>query len=261
MHKYINLNSIIKSLNKFGSKKPFPYTIIDGFFKKEIAKKLEAEFPKYNDKILHVYDNYCEVKKSSNNWNLFPPLTYKIFSILNSEEFLRKISKKIKSNKLFPDFGLNGGGWHLMNRKGKLNPHLDYFLHPKTEYQRKFNLIIFLSSNWKEKWGGETCFYSKNLKNKKLPGRLEKKIYPKFNRAIIFDTTKTSWHSVEKIKLDKIRKSIAVYYLIEPQKNNLINRKKALYAPTHKQLKSKKILNFIKLRSNPNYFSKVYKTK
>ena len=39
----------------------------------------------------------------------------------------------------------------------------------------------------KEKWGGETCFYSKNLKNKKLPGRLEKKIYPKFNRAIIFD--------------------------------------------------------------------------
>ena len=102
-----------------------------------------------------------------------------------------------------------------MNRKGKLNPHLDYFLHPKTEYQRKFNLIIFLSSNWKEKWGGETCFYSKNLKNKKLPGRLEKKIYPKFNRAIIFDTTKTSWHSVEKIKLDKIRKSIAVYYMTD----------------------------------------------
>ena len=30
---------------------------------------------------------------------------------------------------LYPDYGLNGGGFHIMGNKGKLNPHLDYVIH------------------------------------------------------------------------------------------------------------------------------------
>ena len=58
-----------------------------------------------------------------------------------------------------------------------------------------------------------------------------------------------------------IRKSIAAYYLIPLKKNNIIERQKALYAPTKNQIGNKKIAKFIKLRSNSNLFSKVYKTK
>ena len=163
--KYINLNNLRRGLFTFGFKKPFPYAIVDNFFNKNIAKKLEIEFPKYKDKNLHEYKNYCEVKKSCNNWNLFPSLTYKIFTILNSKEILELISKKTKISGVIPDYGLNGGGWHLMANKGKLNPHLDYDLHPKFNAQRKLNLIIFLSSGWNKKWGGETSFFFK--KNKK----------------------------------------------------------------------------------------------
>ena len=261
MLKYINLNNLKRGLFDFHSKKPFPYAVVDNFFNKTIAKKLEIEFPKYKDKNLHEYKNYCEVKKSCNNRNLFPPLTYKIFTILNSKEILKLISKEAKISKIMPDYGLNGGGWHLMNNKGKLNPHLDYDLHPKINAQRKLNLIIFLSKNWIKKWGGETSFFSRNTKNKNMPGKLIKKIYPKFNRAIFFDTSKMSWHAVEEIKTKKIRKSIAVYYLIPPRKDKLVSRQKALYAPTKKQIGNKKILEFIKFRSNPKLFSKVYKTK
>ena len=85
MNKYINCINLNKSLNNFISKKPFPYTIVDNFFKKNIAIKLSKEFPEYTDKSLHEYKNYCEIKKSSNNWNLFPPLTYKVFLMLNSD--------------------------------------------------------------------------------------------------------------------------------------------------------------------------------
>ena len=99
------------------------------------------------------------------------------------------------------------------------------------------------------------------MKNKNIPGKLIKKIYPKFNRAIFFDTSKMSWHAVEEIKTKKIRKSIAVYYLIPQKRNKFITRQKALYAPTKKQIGNKKVLKFIKIRSNPKLFSKVYKTK
>jgi len=261
MNKYINFNNLNKPLNSFNSKKPFPYAIVDNFFKKSIAIKLSKEFPKYANKSLHEYNNYCEIKKSSNNWNLFPPLTYRIFSILNSNLITKILSKNLKISNIFTDYGLNGGGWHLMNNKGRLNPHLDYSLHPKISGQRKFNLIIFLSSNWKKNWGGETAFYAKNLNNKKIPGKLITKIYPKFNRAIIFDTSKTSWHAVAPIKINKIRKSIAVYYLVNLKKSKISKRKKALYAPSKYQINNKKVLKFIKLRSDPNLFSKAWKTK
>ena len=261
MSKYINFSNLTKALGKFNAQKPFPYAIVDNFFKKSIAKKLEKEFLNYNDKNLHVYNNYCEIKKSCNNWNLFPPLTYKIFTLLNSDKILNLISKKLNISKIFSDYGLNGGGWHLMYKNGKLNPHLDYDLHPKMKAQRKFNLIVFLSREWKKNWGGATCFYFKNNKNKNLPGKLARKIYPKFNRAILFDVTKYGWHSVEPIKAQKIRKSIASYYLTPTKKNKISRRKKALYSPTKNQINNKKILNFIKMRANPHLFSKVYRTK
>ena len=56
-----------------------------------------------------------------------------------------------------------------------------------------------------------------------------------------------------------IRNSMAVYYLINPSKKDLLNRSRALYAPTNKQKGNKKILKFIKLRSSTKHFSKVYR--
>ena len=60
-----------------------------------------------------------------------------------------------------------------------------------------------------------------------MPGKLFKKILPKFNRAVIFDTSNYSWHGVEPIKGNSIRKTIAVYYLIPIKKNNEIKRQRA----------------------------------
>ena len=82
--KFINFNNLNKGLGKFKYRKTFPYTVIDNFFNEKIAKKLEKEFPNYKDRNLHVYNNYCEVKKTLNIWNLFPPLTYNIFTILKA---------------------------------------------------------------------------------------------------------------------------------------------------------------------------------
>ena len=259
--KFINYNNFNKGLRKLKSQKNFSYTIIDNFFNEKIAKKLEKEFPNYKDKNLHVYNNYCEVKKTLNIWNLFPPLTYNIFTILNSEKVTQLISKKLKIPNVISDHGLHGGGWGLLSKGGKLNPHLDYSLHPKIYAQRKFNLIVFLSRSWKKNWGGELTFYLKNRNNKKMPGKLFKKILPKFNRAVIFDTSNYSWHGVEPIKGNSIRKTIAVYYLIPIKKNNEIKRQRALYAPVKKQIYNKKILQFIKMRSNPKKFSRVYITR
>ena len=259
INKYININKLNNSLKNFNKGKPFPYAIIDNFLKKNLAKKTEKEFPNFTNKELHEYRNYCEIKKSTNLWNLFKPNTYQLISILNSSEFTNNIKKKLRMKNLYSDPGLNGGGLHIMGKGGRLNPHLDYVIHPKLNIKRKFNLIIFLTSNWKDKNGGELCFFAKNKKNKNMPGEIVKKIMPKFNRAVLFDTSMYSWHAVSRILTTDTRKSIATYYLTLKDKK-IENRKKALYSPLKNQMKNKKVKNFIKMRSSIKSYNKVFVT-
>ena len=254
---FIKIEKFKKALSKFNSIKPFPYVVVDDFLSLNLAKKIEKNFPNHSDKKLWSYKNYCEIKKATDNWNMFPPEAYQLLSILNSHDFLETIKKKIKLKNLYPDYGLNGGGFHIMGEKGKLNPHLDYIIHPKLNLMRKFNLIVFFNLKWKPNNGGELCLYEKNPHNKKLPGKLVKKIKPKFNRAILFDTSLSSWHGVNEVK-NMTRKSMAVYYLIN-KKPKTEKRYKALYSPLKNQMKDKKVKKFIKMRANPKYAFKVAK--
>ena len=147
--------------------------------------------------------------------------TYETFTYLNSPECTELLSELTGIDCLYPDPGLNGGGWHIHANGGKLNPHLDYSLHPKISLQRKINLIVYLQEDWKEEWGGHLGLYEQS-KEKNGPGTLTHEITPMFNRAVFFDTTMNSWHGLCKEVTTPqhiCRKSMAVYYLTTPPKN------------------------------------------
>ena len=255
----INLTELELASKNWEKAKPFPHIVVNNFFDIEIAKKLEKEFPNYNDNTWDNYNNPLEVKKICTNWKMFPSLTYQVFSYLNSEKFVKKLSNStLKSSELISDSGLHGGGWHIHGRGGKLNTHLDYSLHPKLKLKRKINLIIFLNSEWQHNWGGHLGFWDN--KSNKQPGELCKEIEPTFNKAVIFDTTKNSWHGLPQpinCPENQFRKSIAAYYLTVPPKNT-DKRAKALFSPTESQRGDNKILELIKKRSDINSSSSVY---
>lgn len=229
-------------------KEPFEYYIIDNFIEEKLAKQLSNEFIPYESKNWFYYNNPLEIKKTLNNWNFFPPETYRFFQHLNSLEFLDEIKKITNEKILYPDIGLHGGGWHIHGNGGKLNIHLDYSKHPKLNLKRKYNLILYLSENWNLNWGGNLEFWSGN---NKTPEKLISKVDCIFNRAILFDASKNSWHGFpEKIVCPKnqYRKSIAVYYMTDLD-NNTEERKRALYSPTKEQKNDLEILELIKERS------------
>lgn len=256
---HINLNKIKQAFKKFKGRDPFDYCIIENFFKKDVALKLESEFLNFNDPSWYKYNNPIEIKKAMNNWDRFPPVTYSMFTILNSNNFCNFLSKVSGVSPLFSDQGLNGGGWHAHKKGGKLNIHLDYSIHPKLQLERKLNIIIYLNSKWKKSWGGEIGFFSHN-KDKFQPKELKKKILPLFNRAVIFDTTQNSWHGIlgnVDCPKNEYRKSIAIYYLTHPKKGTS-TRGKALFSPTSKQQGDKKILELVKKRSSTTGAHKVW---
>lgn len=258
----INFENIISSSQEWINSDPFPYFVVENFFNEDLALKLEDEFPDFNDDVWHEYGNAIEVKKVCNNYNAFPELTYRVFSYLNSDSFVSALSNCLfDESKLIPDYGLNGGGWHIHSQGGKLNTHLDYSLHPKTKLQRKINIIVYLNSDWKPNWGGNLGLWGNERSD--MPGDLKKEIAPLFNRAVIFDTTMNSWHGLPqplKCPKDQFRKSLAIYYLTEPSPD-VSDRGKAFFAPTAEQKDDPEVLNLIKNRSSISTASSVYKNK
>ena len=232
------------------SSDPFNHWVMDNFLDIKDAKELSHQFIDYesSEDVVH-YQGWIAEKKTCNIWNRFPTLTYKTFSNLLSVGFVNHISTITGITPLYPDIGLHGGGWHIHSRGGKLNVHLDYSIHPKTGLQRKLNLIVYLTENWKTEWGGGLEFWSHDSETNK-PLKKEKTIDNVFNRAVLFDTTQNSWHGIpQPINCPKgvYRKSLAVYYMTDPDEY-MWDRKRALYAPTKEQEDNQQVLDFIEQR-------------
>ena len=257
---FINLGNVVKSLENFRKNGPFSHCVVDGFFTPKVAEDLSKEFMDYDDPNWFYYKNSIEDKKACNNWHCFPPTTYKAFSHLNSENFTRLIRDVAGGIKhLYPDYGLNGGGWHMHGPGGVLNPHLDYNIHPKLGLQRVLNIIVYLSKELEEEHGGHLGLWTNNPETNQ-PDKLVKEIQPIFNRAVIFDTTQNSWHGISRPLTQPAgiyRKSIAIYYLQEPPAD-ADPRGRALFAPTEAQKGDESVLQLIKLRSDVATSSDVY---
>jgi len=263
MKKIINNLDTKKLNNDYEKGQPFKYVIIDNFFKEEIAKELADQFPDYNnDKVWNIYKNQLENKRLTPDWNLFPPATYRAFTYLNSPEFLKIIGEIISIDNIIPDMGLHGGGWHITPSGGKLNVHLDYSIHPKLKLERRANLIIYMSEDWKPEYGGQLGLWSHDVE-KNLPKECISKIDAIFNRAVLFDTTQNSWHGLpDEITSPKNvnRKSLNIYYLTEPRADTS-PRERALFAPYKNQSENPEIMDLIIKRSSSNTINQVYRTE
>jgi len=255
----LDLDNIRSKKTTFETVKPFPFLVMDDFLHETLAETLASEMPDIDDKRLFVYDNPLEVKRALNDWNAYPPATYQFLQYLNSKPVIDTLSD-MAGVQLYPDHGLHGGGWHIHGNGGKLNPHLDYSIHPKMKLQRKLNLIIYLAQDWQPEWGGHLGFWSHNA-TVNGPDELMQETAIKFNRAVLFDTTKNSWHGITKpvsAPEGNTRNSIAIYYLAEPAED-APERSRALYAPTVDQQDDQEILDLIKKRVDLQKSSSVYR--
>ena len=237
---------------------PFTHTVIEDFLPIELANQLYNEFPDFNNPIWFNYKNKIEDKKLLSDWRQYPKQTYQMFSFLNSNLILETLSNKLNTL-LLADHGLHGGGWHIHANGGKLNPHLDYSIHPMLKMQRKLNLIIYLCKDWEDEYGGHFGLYAPDSENKRS-GDLVKEISVGFNKAVLFDTTQNSWHGLSKqvnCPENQYRKSLAIYYLTPPPVN-VDTRSRALFSPTDEQRDDNNITELIEKRADFNKSKEVY---
>lgn len=252
MEKIINDQNWPELSKGFLSAEPFNHVVIDDFFTDEFAHSIFDGMPGYEENIDARYDNAIEKKRTIQNWTKLSKNVYKAMFNLVSEEFTHQVRVLTGQSNLVADFGLHGGGIHMHQAGDYLNTHLDYDIHPKMDMKRKMNIIVYLNPNWKEEWGGNIGIWSHD-ETTNQPKELIKSIWPKFNRALLFDTTQNSWHGVTEgitAPEGQYRKSLALYYLV-PTCDIDNKRQKALFAPRLEQQGNEDVMNFIKTRSGP----------
>ncbi|WP_320533745.1 2OG-Fe(II) oxygenase [Robbsia andropogonis] len=190
---------------------PFPHVVMENFFVDDVAIFLATKFPTM-DQMPNVFREPMSYKGQLSDIDGKWPEFSEIFRVLQSKETRNFFSKISGICNLKDDSILAGGGLHQSPANGFLDLHVDANFHPIDKMMhRRLNLIVYLNRGWSENWGGDLQLWS-DEKNK--PKKLCQSVMPAFNRAVLFATTRTSWHGVGPVNCPNgnARKSLALYY-------------------------------------------------
>jgi len=236
-------NNINEMAKEFIAAKPYPHLIIDNFCNADYIESLHESYPVCDSKWIK-YWNPFEKKYALNNFEN-NHLYNELFNTLQSVEFVNLMKNITGIHNLESDPYLHGAGIHYMPNGCKLDMHLDYSVHPITKKERRVNLIIYMNKDWDESYNGDLQLWDKEFT------KSDKCIYPKFNRAVIFQTNDISYHGIPKIikcPENVGRKSIAIYY-VSDQTNIGQVRNKAHYLPLPNQNVNEKLKKLYSIRN------------
>lgn len=208
--KFLNSEKLEEIKVKYINAKPFPHIELDNFFNNEIIDKIKDNFPDLEKFHSYSRSTINEKKFGLEDQNKFPTVINDFILFLNSQSFLKILQKISSINEiLIPDPYLVGGGLHQTKKGGFLKIHSDFYQHQNLKIDRRLNLLLYLSDNWKKEYGGHLELWNKYMQ------KCEKKIFFKFNKLCIFSTDNFSFHGYPDPIIcpnDISRKSIALYY-------------------------------------------------
>ena len=202
---------------KYNSQRPFPHIVIDNFVNEEILNSAVDNFPSLEELKWIKYNNplekktiYCSTEKLHNSLK-------ETINNLNGKEFVKFLENLTGFENIEIDENLTGGGIHQSVIGGKLDIHADFNILYGTTKKRCINIILYMNKNWKEEYGGHLELWNEEMTE------CQQKILPVFNRLVIFNTNETSYHGhPEPLTCPEgwTRKSIALYYYIDQEKNS-----------------------------------------
>jgi Rps23 Pro-64 3,4-dihydroxylase Tpa1-like proline 4-hydroxylase len=204
----------------YSAAQPFPHLVIDNFLPEQLALQCARAFPFSNSKTWTNYVHVNEKKFGLDKRPNIPPSILDLIDQLQTLDFTQLLSRTTSIPGLIADEDLTGGGLHQIHPGGFLNIHSDFLIHPhKTNLERRINLILFLSDEWKNEYGGDLEFWNKDMT------ACITRVEPRFNRCVIFTTDEYSFHGCPELLKGPAgfsRKSLALYYYTEyaeaPQK-------------------------------------------
>ena len=180
------------------------YFIIDDLLPSKIALEIYNAFPKDID-IWNRRKSFRESKYTFAKLDQINSLILDITSAFHDQDILKLINKITNIECLEADPQLYAGGISIMKKGDFLNPHIDNSHDMNRMRYRRLNLLYYITPDWKQANGG-------NFELWDIAVTKPIEIFSKFNRLIVMETNKKSWHSVSQVLAENERCCISNYY-------------------------------------------------
>ena len=198
---------------QYNSAQPFPHIVIDDFLSVDFIERILDNFPdKANCSVLRTHSN-AYLKRGYKPDDLDDNVCRNYLYLFNTSPFLQWLEHLTGIKGLIPDPYFTGGGFHEIDRGGRLGVHTDFNLYSRLNLIRRINVLVYLNKDWRPEYGGNL-----ELWNAEVTACI-KSIEPLFNRCVVFNTDKRSFHGhPEPLNCPdtRTRRSIAIYYYSAP---------------------------------------------
>ena len=196
---------------EFDAAKPFRHFVIEELLEPAFAAEVAAAYPRLEDAraIGHEFSALNERRKIQiTDSAKFPDPVARLHAAISSPEFLRDLEYITGIPALEADAQLAGGGMHITGPHGRLDVHVDFNFLRDRGLHRRLNILIYLNPQWDERWGGAVELWDADVRH------CHRKVSPRLNRCVVFETSEISFHGVEPLTCppDRTRQSFAAYY-------------------------------------------------
>lgn len=201
-----NANVLEKMFSRRNGKIPTRFLIIDDLLPTGLARDIYHSFP--NKEQMRRLSSFRERKFTYKQLDNTSELLKEITFAIQSPEIVARVEKITKIPHQQPDSSLYAGGISMMTLGDFLNPHIDNSHDSDRHRYRTLNLLYYVTPDWKPEYGGNLELWDENVREAET-------IPSKFNRFVIMETNRNSWHSVSPVTHDGQRCAVSNYYFSE----------------------------------------------
>ena len=180
------------------------HLVIDDILPEKISHEIYKSFP-HNLEGFYKRASFRERKKTSANMDIYKKILHEALYAFQDKKVINIISEITQISDLEADEKLYAGGLSIMSKGDFLNPHVDNSHNISRNKYRRLNLLFYVSPDWNMENGGNFELWDERVQKQKT-------IISKFNRIVIMETNKSSWHSVSKVQSDRLRCCLSNYY-------------------------------------------------
>ena len=180
---------------------------LDNLLPTEIAETIYANFPK--PKEMHLLSGPGKIKLKYSHLKDTAGLVQDINAAIQDRRVVSVIEEITEIKKQIPDTSQYAGGVSTLLKGHFINPHLDnsHNVEKKNQY-RTVNMLYYVSPNWQRENGGNYELWDESIDNHILVPSF-------FNRLVVMETNRRSWHAVNPVVCDSPRCCVFNYFFSE----------------------------------------------
>lgn len=197
----LNTNLVINKIEN-----PFTVWTIDNFLKEETIKIMSDNWYGPEDNAWHKGHSMVDGKKNileqgMRSVSLLDKMPKEIAEVavqLHTQEFTNQLGELVGVDNLIADDSMRWSGMRTMLPGSFQLIHSDARLSPETGLRKELTVLFYLQPSFKEtKHNGHLEIWDDNM------SKCMHKIAPKYNSAVIFLNSETSYHGVPEVNFER----------------------------------------------------------